>query len=197
MKTNQTHKPRCQKPLAMKPLRNKRGQISYAPILIFRFIFILVTVGIILSLTYYLTDKTIDSRQAEATALWTRVMYAPNGIVAQNPFTRTAQPGRIILDHFDNNHLNTIYQHPQPSEITVSAKLELFDANQTRIKTAYINEKGYNRTEPTALAAIKGRGGATMVLRNFTITYKEEQETHWKPGTLRITILLPHETTNS
>lgn len=165
---------------------NRRGQTGYFPRFIVRTMVLICAVAILIMLTLLLTQREIDSRVAEASVTWTRLLYTPGGLFLTDPTTGRVYPGLLAPDGFER--VGEVYQAQSPHGAT-SARLTLLDEHGDAIRQRIINPDGWRRHSSMAAAGVGGPGGATLFVRNYTISYDAQGP---KRGILEMEVVVPH-----
>ncbi|NJL44100.1 MAG: hypothetical protein HC945_02155 [Nitrosarchaeum sp.] len=170
-----------------------KAQASYFPRFLFRMLILTIMVVIVVTIAYVFTSTPIDSRQAEATAIWTRLLYAPGGLSQTDLQTGEVSVGAIDMSIFDTPERLEDALALGTSQSDPSVRISLYDSTTLIKGPIYINKQGYDLYAPLAIRKIQGDGGATLYTRSFLVTYETQGKKH--PGRIILDIVLPHAST--
>lgn len=173
-------------------MKSKKAQIGYFPRFILRFIALVVILGIVLALVYIISNKPVDSREAEALALWTRIMYVPGGLCKTNPNTGKVMIGIVNPDVKNSQEpFEQIYESKAPQSQS-AARITILDAGRTRniTKPLFVNKLGFENYYPLAAKRVKGPGSATLYTREYPMVI--EGKNNYVDVIAKFEIVVPH-----
>jgi hypothetical protein len=168
---------------------NKRGQAQYLLENAFRIAFLMIAMLVFfLLVNFYITNKLeTNMLQAEVTA--NRIMYS-DAFTHIDDDTSIAYTGIIDLEKFkDEETFNSKINYPTKRH--AAANLTLINNDDGKIvATTYLNKAQYNIMYVLVKNNGKGKGSATMYIKQYPVTYYDG--TKYNYGTITMKLIIPN-----
>jgi len=144
---------------------------------IFRLIFMIIVVMVVVFLVSAYTDYSVDVFDIESDLYLQRILYSREGVSYYDKDINRLYPGIIEKDKFTQDilggKLESITDYGE-FEAYYGAKLVLFHSDQNKpVGTIYVNETSYNNLIKVAQLNLRGPGGAQVREKHIFVMIKE------------------------
>lgn len=170
----------------MKNIKRK-GQVQYFLESAFRIGFLMVALlAFFLLVNFYIVNR-IDTNRLQAEVTANRIIYS-DAIMWQDNSNSRVYPGIVDINRFNDKTLGDRIDYATKRHAAVQLKIIDNTDGKEKYPPAYLNKAQYENL--LAIVGKQGKGAATMYVKNYPITYRNGDESHY--GTLIMNIIIPN-----